>query len=55
MIRNDLRLSKNLQYESINNLDRVELRDISFSFNNKKIFSNLNFTINSKEKNIYIW
>ena len=35
MIRNDLRLSKNLQYESINNLDRVELRDISFSYNNK--------------------
>ncbi len=54
MIRNDLRLSKNLQYESINNLDRVELRDISFSYNNKKIFSNLNFTINSKEK-IFIY
>ena len=32
----------------------MELRDISFSYNNKKIFSNLNFKKNSKEK-IFIY
>lgn len=54
MIQNDLSLSKHLKYESINVFEKINLKNISFSYKNKKIFNELNLTINAKEK-IFIY
>lgn len=54
MIIKDLEKPKNSKYNNLIELKKFELKNISFNYNNKHIFDNVNVTINNNEK-IFIY
>ncbi len=54
MIIKDLEKPKNFEYRNLDKLRKFELKNISFKYNNKHIFDNVNITINHNEK-IFIY
>ncbi len=54
MIIKDLEKPKNFEYRNLDKLRKFELKNISFKYDNKHIFDNVNITINHNEK-IFIY
>ena len=50
----DLEKQKNFEYRNFDELRKFELKNISFKYDNKHIFDNVNITINHNEK-IFIY